>query len=338
MPIRDVTVTIDLQRPAGLIGFGKPLILGSKTGGAAYKEYSDLEGLSADFGPSTEVYKMAAALTGQGQNSPATFAVVAYDSGDVGASPVDALQASWDKDWYFLLTTESDISTIKALADVVEGKGFKMFATRVGDEADLAVLKAQDYDRTFVIYHSDQDELAKYPDAAWVGARGSQQVGSVTWKFAQLIGITADDIGLSTVQSVNAAGGNVYVMRGGQPRTGEGIVVSGEFIDVIMSKDWVQINIENAIQTLLNNSPKVPYTDAGIAQLEAATVNVLRAGYNQGIIAEDEDGLPLYSTDFPSRAETNSADRAQRKYTGATFSFELAGAVHEATIRGTITV
>ena len=335
MPIRDVTVTIDLQRPAGLIGFGKPLILGSKAGGAPYKEYSDLDGLSADFGPTTEVYKMAAALKGQGQSSPATFAVAAYDT---AGDPVTTLQDVWDKDWYFLLTTESDVSTLKALADVVEGKGFKMFATRVGDEADLAVFKAQDYDRTFVIYHSDPDELAKYPDAAWVGARGSQQVGSVTWKFAQLIGITADDIGLSTVQNVNAAGGNVYVMRGGQPRTGEGIVVSGEFIDVIMSKDWVQVNIENAIQTLLNNSPKVPYTDAGIAQLEAATVNVLRAGYNQGIIAEDEDGLPLYSTNFPSRAETNPADRAARKYTGATFTFELAGAVHEATIRGTITV
>jgi hypothetical protein len=335
MPIRDVTVTIDLQRPAGLIGFGKPLILGTKTGGAPYKEYSDLEGLSADYGPSTEVYKMAATLTGQGQSSPATFAVVAHDD---GGDPVTTLQSVWDKDWYFLLTTESDVSTLKALADVVEGKGFKMFATRVGDEADLAILKAQDYDRTFVIYHSDPDELAKYPDAAWVGARGSQPVGSVTWKFAQLVGITADDIGLSTVQSVNAAGGNVYVMRGGQPRTGEGIVVSGEYIDVIMSKDWVQLNIENAIQSLLNNSPKIPYTNAGIAQLEAATINVLRAGFNQGIIAEDGDGLPLYSTDFPTREESNPADRAQRKYTGATFTFELAGAVHEATIRGTITV
>ncbi|ALS27194.1 hypothetical protein IJ21_17930 [Paenibacillus sp. 32O-W] len=336
MPIRDVTVTIDLQRPAGLIGFGKPLILGQKAGGAPYKEYSDLESLSADFGPSTEVYKLAAALKGQGQNSPAVFAVVAYDTN--GGDPVSSLQSVWEKDWYFLLSTESDVTVIKSLADFVEGKGFKLFATRVGDEADLAVLKAQDYDRTFIIYHSDPAELAKYPDAAWVGARGSQPVGSVTWKFAQLIGITADDIGLSTVQSVNSAGGNVYVMRGGQPRTGEGIVVSGEFIDVIMAKDWVQVNIENAIQTLLNNSPKVPYTNSGIAQLEAATINVLRAGFNQGIIAEDGDGLPLYSTDFPTREETNPADRAARKYTGATFTFELAGAIHEARIHGTITV
>jgi hypothetical protein len=160
----------------------------------------------------------------------------------------------------------------------------------------------------------------------------------VTWKFAQLVGITPDTIGASTVQSVDDGGGNVYVMRGGQPRTGEGKTVSGEYIDVIMSKDWVQLNIENSIQTLLNNSPKVPYTNAGIGQLEGATINVLKAGYNQGIIAEDDDGIPLYSTNFPSREQSNPADRAARKYTGATFTFQLAGAVHEGAITGTITV
>ncbi|MDF2657764.1 MAG: hypothetical protein K0Q94_555 [Paenibacillus sp.] len=336
MPIRDVTVTINLLQPAGITGFGKPLILGTKTGGAAYKEYSDLAGLTPDFAATTEVYKAAAALLGQGANSPASFAVVAYDgtSGD----PVATLQANWDRDWYFLIATESDVADIKLIADVVEGKGFKMFATRTDDTTDLVTLKAQDYDRTFVIYHSSATEVAKYPDAAWVGARGSSPVGSVTWKFAQLVGITADTIGKATVESVDADGGNVYVMRGGQPRTGEGKTVSGEFIDVIMSKDWVKLNIENSIQTLLNNNPKVPYTNSGIGQLEGATINVLKAGHNQGIIAEDDDGIPLYSTNFPSREQSNPADRAARKYTGATFTFQLAGAVHEGAITGTITV
>lgn len=339
MPIRDVTVTINLQQPAGITGFGKPLILGAKVGGFAYKEYSDLAGLVADFNATTEIYKMAAALVGQGANSPSSFAVVAYDNdAESDEEPADALEENWDRDWYFLVSTESSVANIQALADVVEGKGFKMFASRVDDTADLATLKAQDYERTFVLYHSDPAEVAKYPDAAWAGARGSVPVGSVTWKFAQLIGITADTIDSAAAQSVNTGGGNVYVMRGGQPRTGEGITVSGEYIDIIMAKDWVQLNIENAVQTLLNNSPKVPYTNAGIGQLEGTVINVLKAGYNQGIIAEDDDGIPLYSTNFPSREQSNPADRSARKYTGATFTFQLAGAVHEATITGTITV
>lgn len=334
MPLKDVTVTINLMSPAGLIGFGKPLILGSKAGGAPYKEYSDLKGLVADFAETTEVYKAAASLVGQGENSPQSFAVAAYDA--TSGTPAETLQANWDKDWYFLISTETDVAKIKLLADVVEGKGYKLFSTRVDDTIDLATLKAQDYDRTFVIYHSA--ETAKYPDAAFVGARGSLPVGSVTWKFAKLIGITADDIGVSTVDTVDTGGGNVYVMRGGEPRTGEGKVVSGEYIDVIMAKDWVKINVENSVQKLLNNTPKIPFTNSGIAMIEAATINVLRGAFNQGIVATDDDGLPLYSTDFPTREETNPADRASRKLTGAKFSFELAGAVHKAAITGEITV
>lgn len=336
MAIRDVTVTIDLQRPAGLIGFGKPLILGSKDGGFAYKEYTELDGLAVDFPSTTEVYKAARALKTQGVNSPEIFAVAAYDS--TGGDPITTLQEVWEKDWYFLISTETEIDSIKALADVVEEKAFKMFATRASDESDLAILKAQEYERTFVLYHSNPDELVKYPDAAWVGAKGSQPVGTVTWKFAELLGIHADELPNSKVRDIHNAGGNVYVNRGGQPRTGEGITVQGEFIDVIMAKDWVQVNIENSVQSLLNNSPKIPYTNSGIAQLEAATINILRQGYNQGIIAEDGDGLPLYSTDFPTREQVPPTDRANRIYTGASFSFELAGAIHETKIHGTILI
>lgn len=329
MPISDVTVTIDLQRPTGLIGFGKPLILTEKAGGAPYKEYADLDSFALDYPQNTEAYKAASALKAQGADAPATFAAVAYDT---AGDPVETLGANWDKDWYFLLATESEAIITKPIADYIEEKGFKMFATRTSDEADLATLKKQEYDRTFVICHSDSSQIDKYPDAAWVGSRGSLPVGSVTWKFSRLIGIAAD------TQNVKFEGGNVYVNRGGEPRTSEGVVCSGEYIDVIMSKDWVQVNIENTIQRLLNNSPKVPYTNSGIAQLEAATINVLRAGFIQGIIADNSDGLPIYSTNFPTRDQISATDRAKRKYAGATFQFELAGAIHEAAIQGTITV
>jgi hypothetical protein len=324
-------------KPPGLIGFGIPLILTEKTGGASYKEYLELEAVKADFAEGTEAYKAAAALFAQGDNRPAKIAIAAYDSG--GAEDfVDVLANVYDRDWYFAIITSADASDIIAVGDYIEANGGKLFAARTTDLADLAAIYAKKYDRTFVLYHSDPAEVAKFPEAAWVGAAGAQPVGSVTWKFKRLVGIAADQLTATELNAVHAAGGNAYVTKAGDDVTSEGKVVSGEYIDVIMAKDWVQVNIEHSIQKLLNQSPKVPYTNAGIAQLEAATVNVLRAGFNQGIIAEDADGLPLYSTDFPTREETDPSDRAQRKYTGATFTFELAGAVHEATIRGTISV
>ena len=337
MPLKDVTVTIDLVKPPGLIGFGNPLILTGKSGGSPFREYLDLDAVKADFSETTEAYKAAAAIFNQGDNRPAKIAIAAYDS-DAAETFTDVLGAVYERDWYFAIITSDDVSDILAVADVIEQRGGKLFAARTGDLADLAAIFAKKYDRTFVLYHSDPAEVANYPEAAWVGAAGAQPVGSVTWKFKRLVGIAPDNLTATELNNIHAAGGNAYVTKAGDDVTSEGKVVSGEYIDVIMAKDWVQVNIEHSLQKLLNQSPKIPFTNAGIAQLEAATINVLRQGFNQGIIAADADGLPLYNTNFPTREETDPADRAQRRYTGATFSFELAGAVHEATIHGTITV
>lgn len=336
MPLKDVTVSINLLKPAGLIGFGKPFILTSKAGAAAYKEYADLEGVKGDYPEATEAYKAAAAIFAQA-NPPTTVAIAAFDSGGLDTFD-DLLAVNYSKDWYFAIITSDLVADIISVGDYIEANKGKMFAARTDSLADLAEILAKGYDRTFVAYHSDSTELAKYPDAAWVGAAGSQPVGSVTWKFKKLVGITPDDLTPTELLAVHTGGGNAYVTKAGDNVTSEGKVVSGEYIDVIMSKDWVQVNIENSLQKLLNQSSKIPFTNAGIAQLEAATVNILRIGFNQGIIATDADGLPLYSTDFPTRQETEAADRAARQYKGAKFSFELAGAVHEAEITGTISV
>lgn len=337
MPLKDVTVTIDLIKPPGLIGFGIPLVLTGAADGKPYKEYLELDAVKEDYGDDSEAYKAAAAIFEQGDNRPSKVAIAAYDT-DLPTGLTDLLDAVYDRDWYFAVITSADASDIIAVGDIIEQRGGKLFAARTGDLADLAAIFSKKYDRTFVLYHSDPAEVAKYPEAAWVGAAGAQPVGSVTWKFKRLVGIATDDLAATELNNVHSAGGNAYVTKAGDDVTSEGKVVSGEYIDVIMAKDWVQVNIEHSVQKLLNQSPKIPYTNAGIAQLEAATINVLRQGYNQGIIAVDADGLPLYSTNFPTREETTPENRAQRRYTGATFTFELAGAVHEATIRGTITV
>jgi len=336
MPLKDVTVSINLIKPAGLIGFGKPFILTSKVGAAAYTEYADLDGVKVDYPEATEAYKAAVALFAQDKR-PATVAIAAFDSG--GSDDfTDLLAVNYSKDWYFAIITSDVVADIIAVGDYIEANKGKMFAARTDSLTDLATIKAKDYDRTFVLYHSDSAELAKYPDAAWVGEAGAQPVGSVTWKFKKLVGILSDDLTATELLAVHSGGANAYVTKAGDRVTSEGKVVSGEYIDVIMSKDWIQVNIEHSLQKLLNQAPKIPFTNTGIAQLEAATVNVLRIGFNQGIIATDPDGLPLYSTDFPTRQETEAADRAARQYKGATFSFELAGAVHEAAITGTISV
>lgn len=333
MPIKDVTVDIEIAQAAGLVGFGKPLIIGEKTGGHPYTNYSDLEALVTDgFDDQSAIYQKAAAMLAQ-EGKPAVFAVAAYDSTatETAAELVTSLLA---EDWYFLITTEADSAEIEPIADVIEGSN-KLYSAQVDDLTTLQTFNTQDYDRTFVAVHGATGE---HVDAATVGENGNREVGSITWKFKTLIGITPEDLTAAELQDIHDNGGYAYVRKAGQDQTSEGKVVSGEYIDVMHAKDWVKVNAENSLQQLLQAAPKLPYDNRGIAALEGALTNVLTQAFTQGIIAETEDGQADFSMNFPSRSEVSPALRADRIYSGATFEFALAGAIHEARIKGTINV
>ncbi|WP_088005605.1 DUF3383 family protein [Indiicoccus explosivorum] len=337
MPLSDVTVRITTNRPAGTVGFGKPLIVGELAGGFPYTEYSDLQTLAADFNDTTEVYAKAEALLAQ-ENRPEKFAVAAFDPASTVAGAIttaaDLVESLLSKDWYFLIVTEDDLIDLADIAAVVEGSNAtgvpKLFSAQVAAAADLAGLGTGD--RTFVAVHPDAEHI----DAAIVGAVGSREVGSVTWQGKTLVGITSQDLSPAEVTAIEDANGYAYVTKAGDDVTSEGKVLSGEYIDVMHGKDWVKANIEHTVQKIKNQAGKIPYTDGGIATLEAGVLSVLKRGFNQGIIAGDEANNPLFQTNFKSRAETSEEDRALRRYTGGAFSFELAGAIHEAEITGSI--
>ncbi len=118
--------------------------------------------------------------------------------------------------------------------------------------------------------------------------------------------------------------------------TSEGKTMSGEYIDIIQSKDYLVSSIEFAVQKLLNSKDKIPYDNGGISQIEATTKTVLQRADNNGMIAKDTDGISLFGTSFKARSEVDPADRAVREYNDGTFWFELAGAIHKTRIRGTI--
>lgn len=337
MPLSDVKVRITTVKPLGTVGFGKPLIVAEKAGGHPYTEYLDLEGLAADFAEGTEVHKMAKALLSQ-SNRPARFAVAAYDPASVvvgeSTTAADLVEELLGQDWYFLLAEERDPISIGAIADVIEAGSAsglpKLYSTQVPLASDLAGFG--ELDRTFVAVHSDEERI----DAAIVGAVGSREVGSVTWQGKTLEGITPRNLSATELNAIEIVNAYVYVTKAGDPVTSEGKVMSGEYIDVMHGMDWVKANIEQTVQQIKNRSGKIPYTDAGIATLEAGVINVLKRGYNQGLIADDGAGNPLYSTNFIGRDEMSKEDIALRRYTGGKFTFELAGAIHTAEINGSV--
>ena len=173
---------------------------------------------------------------------------------------------------------------------------------------------------------------------AWNTQRGSQSYiekrgKNEIDKNLILKGIVPLDITsnqLSEIMEVNAI---TIIEKCGDNVTSEGKCASGEYIDIIDGIDYIISQMKYRVQKLLNKAPKIPYTNAGIANIESQVVGVLEKSYSNGIIADDE-GSPLYSTNFKKREEMSAEDRANRVYTGGKFKFELAGAIHNATVNG----
>lgn len=330
--INDVQVIIDVQQPTPRLGFGKPLILGTSANGTVYKSYADLAGVAADFANTTEEYKAAAAIFGQGDDSPAEIAIITRKTADPAETLDDIIPKLFLEDWYFLIFTGTDSADVIKIADAVEADNSRQFFFRSSNKTTLAAVLVGKYKRTTGFYHTD---VANYPEAAWIGKAGAAPVGSVTWKFKTLTGIVPLALNATELSDIHALGANTYVMKAGINQTSEGKTVSGEYIDNVHAQDYVKFSIENGVQTLLSTQDKVPYDDTGIAQIESVVRTVLQRAWQQGIIAT-VDSVGQYGTSFLTRAETDAADRASREYNGGTFWFDLAGAIHKTTIRGVV--
>lgn len=335
MARNDVVVKITQKQVAGSAGFGVPLIVqGKGTIAKEYREYSSLDELmEAGYTKDDPVYKQCLKLLIQ-NDRPSQVAVC------IGTGKVtETLNQLKNRDFRQVIPIlgtgegEGADDTLAELAAYIEATDDKMLFIRVDSASRLSGIGKMD--RTMAIVYAGADEGV---EGALVGATAGQTIGSFTYKNIILKGITPDLLTDSQISDIHQAGGICIVRKAGDIVTSEGIVMSGEYADIIDSKDYVIRNIAYKSQKLLNSSPKLAFDNTGISQLEGVVTNVLKEASGMGIIAVDEDGVPMYSTDFATRAETSAADRAARTYNGGKFSFDLAGAIHYATINGTVEV
>lgn len=245
--------------------------------------------------------------------------------------------------WYALVATTRDLATVKAIAAWVEAR-IKLFGTASSDPNIInvpagtdttsiaAFLNQAGYVRSFVMYH--QDAAFDYPEAAWFGRVLPLEPGSETWKFKTLAGISYSN--LTTTQSNNALGkkANTYEFVAGVGITANGTVAQGEYIDTVRGVDWLTARIQEFVFSVLVQNPKVPYTDAGIAVVQAEVMRALSLGVSNDFLASS----PAPIVTVPKAADVPPADKAARILRNVKFRATLAGAIHAVVIRGTVSV
>ena len=328
MAKNDITVKLSKARVIGSAGFGVPLIIQGKANAAKdYAEYDSLDAvLEAGFTSDTPVYKQCAKLFIQ-EDRPNKVAIC-VGTGKV-TETLNLIKAQDFRQIIPVFGTEDD--TLKELATYVEATEDRMLFVKVSDTSSLEAVGKMD--RTLGIVYAGEEEGV---EGALVGATAGYTAGSFTYKNIILKGIEPELLTDSQIEAIHKIGGICIVQKAGDVVTSEGTVLSGEYADIIDSKDYVIRNITYKSLKLLNNSKKLAFDNTGISQLEGVVTNAMREAFLSGIIAQDDEGQPMYSTNFATRADIPAADRAARNYKGGKFSFSLAGAIHYATINGTI--
>lgn len=258
--------------------------------------------------------------------------------------------------WYGLVLTERTQADQLLAAAYIETQT-KIFGTATAEPEALmavsttdllALLKASDYARTFAYYHQDAN-TGEYPEATSMGTSFTYNPGEATWAFKRLPGIPVSDLTDTQFNVVRknlgfGKNGNVIVRIRNVPMTYEGTMASGEYIDNIRFRDWLEDQITVNVFSLLVNSPKVPYTDDGIAAVEARIQQSIERGIERGgisppIFNTDTQKLePSYVINVPKQFDVPFNNKANRVLEDVTFRAVLAGAIHATTINGTLTV
>lgn len=241
-------------------------------------------------------------------------------------------------EWYGVtLTTQGAAEIVAAAAWVESNKKLMLQASQDGDiivagSGDVAstIKTANDF-RSSIIFASDPTQHA---GAAWLGAGFPLDPGSVTFANMTLAGVNTEVLTGTNITQLKAKNANYHTSYGSLTLTRNGKTAAGEWIDIIRDRDWYESILQIDTVAVMVNNDKVPMTDRGIGQLEAAVRGATERAVAAGFLAE---GTVSYVV--PKASEVSANDRANRTLgsTPIKVSARVAGAIHVAEIRATVT-
>lgn len=339
--IKDVNVTIAVERVIEKGSQYFPLIFSV---GAA-QEYTEMDLQTAR--ENTSIKDMAELII-NGDNPPEKIAIYGVETCTSTSDITNALKKVLDKNWrQLVISGETAVLTkeiMSGLMDYVETTTKIMFIPYHLFKP-VSVSDPTKYERSIVVAGSTLDtEGGSYDKSEEIknimcilGAVGGLEAGSFSYKNMIVNG--------ANVLSDEEFGKNIgnsapFIMaileKAGDEVISDGKAISGDYIDITDSTDYIVNEMEYQTQKLMNSQNKIPYTNNGIAMLESVAVNVLKTAYNNGMIADNEDGSPAYSVSFGLREDANAEDVKTRRYIEGNFNFVVAGAIHEVEINGTM--
>lgn len=198
-------------------------------------------------------------------------------------------------------------------------------------------IKDNSYFKSFAKYNPDSDgtNADPFPEMAWFGRMFPFDPGSSTWGNQTLSGITSYILTDSEYNYAIGKNCNVYQTVAGKNIVLDGKVGGGEWIDIIRGIDWLTVRLQEDvfeyIYNITNSGSKIPYTNPGIASLEAVVKGRLDNAIAQGVLAS-------YTTTAPDARLVLPAYKIDRLLPDLNFTGILAGAIQKTEINGVVSV
>jgi len=251
-----------------------------------------------------------------------------------------------DPDWYGLIVADARSKVQVVDADVfARGKSGEVLYIPVSNDTAVAngtasnvalTIQALTSHETGVMY--GYATMGYWPEAAWFAVTLPKPAGRISWAAWTLTGVpqeTVTSITSSQRSNLATASVNYYAPNKGLGWTRNGWAASGRYFDLTRGKDSLNDELDTEISTVLANANKVPYTRDGFALIMGVVRGVLD-GYAEGTDPFLVKSSIQIHTGVPS--DQTSAEKAARSYTVGTWQATAAGAIHNATITGVITI
>lgn len=268
-----------------------------------------------------------------------------------GASVADVLTEALDTNgWYCICSVGLTKAQVKEVIEWTETQN-KLHGY-IDDDPDNPIVEPGIYMRSYPVYPKVTPDQAdddvplenKYGMAIAMAAKAmNYHAGSETWALKPLAAVTPSKLNSTAIKKMQSANFNYVLTVASKNITQGGKTNSGEWIDIVRFRDWLQNDMQvRVVNLLVTYKGKVPYTDGGIALVQNQMISSLKDGQRYGGISPteyDEDGneIPGFVTHVPLAANIPATKKASRVLEDVSFEARLAGAIHMVTIKGTLT-
>lgn len=288
-------------------------------------------------------------------SQPTQLAIGKQDSGETVLAALQECRTA-NQDWYMAYCPTADDADHADIAEYVEALTepftqyiFQTAANEVlTDDPDniFETFKEQAYAHTMGIYATD-DHVAAAVMGYAMGQTSDLTDSAYTLKFKTLPGVSPDNLTTNQVNTIKSNYGNVYVTYSRDLNVfDDGRMFSGAWFDEILGVHRLTTDIQTAVANQLVQTPKLPQTEEGMAQLKAVISNTCQKHRRIGFIAPGKwtggnvntlktgDILPTgYLVISDSISDQAQAARDARQAPAIYVPVKLAGAIHSVVIK-----